>query len=548
MVRRRKAQRLSGQGSNLSLLSRLTEEIAARSDWDLADLSNLITDLALESTGAQCACLFLSEAGDELALKSLAGVHDHPSAQLLTGAGARLAAQVVAKGEPIVVREGNRSFFPSAGPQGRLKLRACLGLPLIIEGQVAGALLLYRSQPDPIPLQEQSLLFAYAHHASLVVENVLLHQEVGTRLNQVAAMFETTRDLTSDLDLEKTLQELLDRAGKLMDAPICSLRLLDEESGELILEASRGLSPEYISLAKVKLGEGLLGMVVERGVALSSRDITKDGRFKFREAAREQGLRSMLAVPLTVQGRTVGVLNVYSKTPRDFSPADEQLLLTLANQAGMAIAHARLDQQSREQARFLSEMMEEVSNWGQSSLQTIAHLLSRHLAQPGRTPQALQQAIAWIEDIASIHNLLSQQGWQAIDLKLNIHRISEIICQTHRRADQEILLNISGTRMMLPFGQASCLGCAVNELVHNALIHGLASRKTGTIGIGLTEGTKQAMVQVKDDGVGLPSGFDLSRDAGLGLQAVQEMVEKDLRGELCLATEEGTTAQIRFPK
>ena len=87
---------------------------------------------------------------------------------------------------------------------------------------------------------------------------------------------------------------------------------------------------------------------------------------------------------------------------------------------------------------------------------------------------------------------------------------------------------------------------AINELITNAVKHGFAGRREGSIVVSLQEGAGKVLVQVRDDGVGLPEGFDPSRDARLGLRIVQGIVEQDLGGEFTRRYQDQCARLMRF--
>ena len=93
---------------------------------------------------------------------------------------------------------------------------------------------------------------------------------------------------------------------------------------------------------------------------------------------------------------------------------------------------------------------------------------------------------------------------------------------------------------------ATAFALVINELVSNALEHGLAARTDGQIAIELAQDEDEVRVQVHDDGTGLREGFELARDTGLGLRIARTLVEKDLHGALNLTRNAGTVAEFSF--
>ncbi len=195
--------------------------------------------------------------------------------------------------------------------------------------------------------------------------------------------------------------------------------------------------------------------------------------------------------------------------------------------------------------RMMLEMHHRIKN----NLQTVADLLSLEMARSnGRSPaESLRDSVARIKSIAAAHELFSLDQINATDITALAQRIADSAQTAQVRPDQTISVQVEGPTIFLPSKSATAFALVVNELVSNALEHGLATRQTGQIDILLDQEGDEVNVRVKDDGVGLAPGFDLVRDARLGLQIVRTLVEKDLHGSIELLNDAGTCAEIAFP-
>ena len=434
--------------------------------------------------------------------------------------------------------------FPLAGVQ------AFVCVPLSVPDQPAGLVLAADRAPRSFELHQVALLLAYANQSALALHNAQLYADAINHLEQLSTVSEVTKDLTSTLDLHERLERLLQSARRLLRATAGTIWLLDEEKGELSVVTEQGLGEGRHFPTKLKLGEGTHGTVAARGEAMAVRDLVKDGRFKARAHARERGLRSLLAAPLVSKGKVVGVIAVYTGDARDFSQAEITLLSTLGNEAGISIENAQLYEQSRERAAFLTTLMEEVDHRVKSNLQIVAGLMELQLTRGGHTQveDVLRDSINRIRSIAVVHEMLSQGDVKLVDMKETARRILEITRQTSTHPDQHIAFRLSGARVMLPSKPATSLALVINEAVVNALEHAFQGRKRGAISVSLQEAADHILVQVHDDGRGLPEGFEPVRDGNLGMQIIHGLVTQDLRGELTLTGNDGTTLRVRLPK
>lgn len=195
-------------------------------------------------------------------------------------------------------------------------------------------------------------------------------------------------------------------------------------------------------------------------------------------------------------------------------------------------------------SRMLQEMHHRIKN----NLQMIADLLSLELTRSeGRlSPESLRDSVTRIKSIAVAHELLSEHEIGAVEILALARRIAESTRNALVRPDQRIAVEVDGAPMFLDSKSATAFALVINELVSNALEHGLAARTQGKIEIELGQDEKGVAVRVSDDGVGLKEGFELARDTGLGLRIARTLVEKDLHGAFVLGTEGGTVAEFSF--
>jgi signal transduction histidine kinase len=141
------------------------------------------------------------------------------------------------------------------------------------------------------------------------------------------------------LQLEELLGAVLDRARDILDADTCAILLLDEERHELVARAAVGLEEEVEQGVRIPLGKGFAGRVAAECHPVILPDV--DHADVLNPILRQKGIKSLLGVPLVVQGGVIGVLHVGTLTPRDFSTDDVELLRLAADRAAIAIEHAR---------------------------------------------------------------------------------------------------------------------------------------------------------------------------------------------------------------
>ncbi|MBN1384460.1 MAG: GAF domain-containing protein [Elusimicrobia bacterium] len=154
---------------------------------------------------------------------------------------------------------------------------------------------------------------------------------------------------------KKTLSKMIvDYAIKILKTNTGSLMLIDETSNELVITAARGLDSEIVNSTRLKIGEGIAGLVARDGNSIFVEDIDKDPRF-FRAENIRYSSKSFISVPLKIKNKVIGVLNVNKERKGEkFSERDLRLLQLLAGQAAITIENIELYQNLQ---RFYLETM-----------------------------------------------------------------------------------------------------------------------------------------------------------------------------------------------
>lgn len=155
-------------------------------------------------------------------------------------------------------------------------------------------------------------------------------------------LYQTALTISSSLELDQVLQSVVTSITEAMDVKACGLRLFDPATGELRLSAVYGLSVNYLSKGPVDIAHSTVDSEALRGKPVYVADVRTDPRFQYKEAAREEGLVSILCVPLEVHGESIGVMRVYTAEPTTFHEDDVQFLSVLASLSALAIENARL--------------------------------------------------------------------------------------------------------------------------------------------------------------------------------------------------------------
>ena len=218
----------------------------------------------------------------------------------------------------------------------------------------------------------------------------------------------------------------------------------------------------------------------------------------------------------------------------------------------MVIRDQTAERRQEQEMRVKNAMIQEIHHRVKNNLQTIAALLriqSRRL-ESEEAKAALRDAINRVQSVAVIHEFLSDENTWAINIREAFQRIVAQTKQGIVSPEDDISFRVEGPPIWLPARQATACALVINEMVQNSLEHGFENRRTGTVSIILKDEGDRVVITIRDDGQGLPAGFDPDRLPSLGLQIARTLVTEDLRGELTFAGNDdgGFSATITFPK
>lgn len=148
--------------------------------------------------------------------------------------------------------------------------------------------------------------------------------------------------IVSDLYLEDILKLIVTLTANVMKAKVCNVWLIDEKKKEFNIKATQSMHQEYLNKRTIQLNEGIVGLVAREKKPMLIFDVLKEEKYKEKKLARKEGLVSMASIPMMVKDKVIGVLNVYTNKPYEFTKAEITLLSTIANQAAVAIEKTEL--------------------------------------------------------------------------------------------------------------------------------------------------------------------------------------------------------------
>ncbi len=239
-----------------------------------------------------------------------------------------------------------------------------LCVPMKSKGGILGAIYVSRTQRGPFSRTDLELLSVVAASAASALESVHLYRETESRLKTLDLLHQVSQEITSTLDLERVLTTTTLSVKELLGGSTASILTVDGDA--LTFQVATGNSSAEIKPFRVPLGQGIAGWVVEHKQSVIVDDVQNDPRF-FGTLDKKTGFvtQNLIAVPLVVNDRAIGVIEVFNK-PGGFTSADQELLATFASSAAFATENARLYRLAVEKGRLEREL--QVARQVQASL------------------------------------------------------------------------------------------------------------------------------------------------------------------------------------
>ncbi|NJN94396.1 MAG: GAF domain-containing protein [Anaerolineales bacterium] len=265
--------------------------------------------------------------------------------------------RVATTAEPMLVNLIAQSEYE---PLGYLPVetQSELAVPLVLGGQILGVLDVQSDLPNKYNSDDLFLLQTIADQLAVAIENARLFEERDRRMAELAAFNQIGAVISGSYDLNMMLPNILGRVNALFQVEGVSLMLL--ENDELRFAVAVGPGSEDITSFTLKPGQGIAWSVIESGQTIRVDNVAMDSRhFSEIDSAIDFKTRSLLAVPVQIHGKMVGVMEAINRQDgRPFSRDDEVTLEFIASSVAIAIENARLFSQTQSHIEQLAGLLE----------------------------------------------------------------------------------------------------------------------------------------------------------------------------------------------
>lgn len=554
-------------GREAQLLQRMAELrglhriiAAANSTLDLDTSMRQVVETVVDVGSVDACAIYLYDRdANELVLRAVAGLDAGLVGQMRMSLGEGVVGGAGQQGRPLMIRDMQQEPQACVGMSPAMAhLRGMLAVPIVLfsDGRfhlgtpkLQGVVTVQTLHPRRFSESEVSFVETVAGELAFFITNAQMFQQADSQLHrkirELTSLQQVSKRIAEQLRIDELLQLIADKAVELSHVSRADIFKLDA-NGTLHVAATHG-APTYAAAVPDSIRAA-----VRDGRPLAVLNAFKDSRFpELAETAAHDGYCSLYCTPLRVRGeRPLGAISLYTNTEHYFDFEEVRLLAAFADAAAIAIENARLYDESQRALAVKSVMLQEMHHRVRNNMQTISALLTmqlRRMPPDSDAISALRDSVARIQAIAAVHNLLCREDIGITTVDAIVRQIVDHAVVSMTDPLHVVQFYVNGVSIPVASRKATVLAIALNELVMNALSHGLMT-VGGHVHIDMTCDDDVGMVVIRDDGPQRSQHLPPHKGSGMGQQMVRTLVESDLHGEFMFAIRDGwAEATVQFP-
>lgn len=467
-----------------------------------------------------------------------------------------LVAWVAEQRAPVLVPDG-RQDARCRDATGGVLAGSAMAVPLLASERPLGVLEVRAAAPETFSELDLLVLEAAADRIAAALESAHFRarlqaslEETRRKLDELSTLHQVANEVTGSLQLHETLEAVVHAIRRALNCRGCCVFLLNPSDQMLEIKAAAGLKPEWRHMARLAVGEGIAGRI-----AASLQPLYVPDTHAYPDYVMfDPEVRCLLAVPLQVRGRLIGVLNIDHNQPDAFTPDHERLLTVAAAQVAVAIDNARLYTQLLAEKRYQDEFLAIVSHELRTPLTCIQSSVSLLLDDEPPERETAREFLEIIQRqserlILMVNNLLNAARLEHAELQLVRQPVvlTELVLRTAHRLrllaeEKRITVHTElPDESVTIVGDADWLEQVIVNLLDNAIKF---TPPEGKVSVEVQVEPQEACVIVRDTGLGIPAP-DLERvfdkfyrvsdqlsgvprprhGSGLGLYIVRRVVE-----------------------
>src|SRR5262245_664267 len=403
--------------------------------------------------------------------------------------------------------------------------RAVLAVPMLKENELIGSINIQRQQAQPFTQQQIDLVATFADQAVIAIENTRLLNELRESLQQQTATADVLKVISrSTFDLQTVLDTLVESAARLCEADQAVIGR--PQGATYYIEASYGLSPQFAEFvanhpAEID-GSSVSGRVLAERKIVHVPDVLADPEYTY-VTQTVAGFRTLLGVPMLREGAPIGVITLARNSVRPFTDRQIELVVTFADQAGIAIENVRLFDEIQDKSRQLqlasehkSQFLASMSHELRTPLNAIIGLTEMMVSNAARfgTEKALEPLrrvnAAGTHLLSLINEILDLSKIEAGKLDLNLEpvNLAKLIDEVVGTAGQ--LAEKNKNRLLVEaqenLGRLTADSMRLKQILLNLLRNACKFTKEGEVALHVrkvADGREWVELAVADTGIGM---------------------------------------------
>lgn len=314
------------------------------------DLMKNVLTLVTHAVNAEAAIVYRYDRSHKDLRARFYSTNEEPR-QITFPVGQGFVGWVAEHREPVVTNDPTHD--PRFSPHIHdVELRSIICCPLTLRGSFFGVIEAINKNNAQFDQSDLETLQLLSDQIALAIHNAQLYRTVKKQALQRQTLFEVSRQLMSPLTLDAVLHDILLALQKVIDFDAGGVYLINEVSGEVESISSIGYEKVLEVDLRMKIGQGVVGWVARTGEPQIVPDTSKDDRYI---NARPQ-TKSEMVVPIRLENKLVGVINLESDKPDAFTEESKEILLTFAPQAAISIERAKMHKALLEQKKIEEQL------------------------------------------------------------------------------------------------------------------------------------------------------------------------------------------------
>ena len=342
------------QNAQVALLHRISNIVS--SDQDIEAILQEMVSLAMNVTHSDaCLVYLIDHATDEIVLRASQLPHDAEIGRVRLKMGEGITGWVAAHNSVVALprHASSDARFKAFTSLQEDTYEAFLSVPLVDSGLIIGVINVQHREPHPHSSDEVALLTFIGEQMGGIIARTKLVEQSQSAVRRMETLAAVAQAISAESYLERILQAISEMLAETLDSAVCSILLVDDEKKELTVSAARCSAPDYMHRMPIRMEGSLIEYVIRQGHPIIIPNIHNEKQYRYPELARKSGLTSLLAAPLTSQGKVIGSINVYTREARAFSDDEVGFVKVVAGQAAIAIQNARLMSETLDMKRTL---------------------------------------------------------------------------------------------------------------------------------------------------------------------------------------------------